>query len=369
MTWGDSATGIEFALPMIRSADTRVLQIRVTGGDLYDYEDFKTGRRVMRNVQDWSRKQSTDLRDRLQQHYDTYGSPVGVVASVSGRKSKNNSDAMSKASSSGQSSGKDMAARAPSSHSSGISNKRDTPSPVRKATPSASQSVLSSTPSKQAGKNAMPPPPKKSSGALSGQDGAPKTPIGKKEARQPSQGKGMAGGPRPDAPSPLNVPAASGDRRPPQGRVVDGRNLSGDRGQRSDAVNSARGRPVNNRDTGHPRPSQVRDDRDGSRGRDQNDYREYRDRSSDDGLVPVQRRRSDSPVDKARLPRPLGADTQPGSRSRDSREGRYEWGSASSSSTGSTRVSDKPLPAAVPLKAKSGMFSNQKLFKKPQSSD
>lgn len=45
----------------------------MASGDLLKHGDVKRGRKVLRNAQDWGHDQATDIKDRLQQHYDAHG--------------------------------------------------------------------------------------------------------------------------------------------------------------------------------------------------------------------------------------------------------------------------------------------------------
>lgn len=49
-------------------------QCRMAGGSMENLEEYKHGRKVLRNMQDFAREQSSALRDSIQKDYDEYGS-------------------------------------------------------------------------------------------------------------------------------------------------------------------------------------------------------------------------------------------------------------------------------------------------------
>lgn len=99
-----------------------------------------------RNAQDWGRKESTDLRDRLQQHYDCHGIVPAGSARTSAAASKSQAASTSGKQSVVSPSGT-KSAPAPSHRSSDAGSKKDDeprPTSVQKAIPPATPGVASS---------------------------------------------------------------------------------------------------------------------------------------------------------------------------------------------------------------------------------
>ncbi|KAG8156481.1 hypothetical protein KVR01_013585 [Diaporthe batatas] len=51
-------------------------QCRMAGGSMENLNEFKQGRKILRNMQDFAREQASDLRDSLHKHYNENGSPA-----------------------------------------------------------------------------------------------------------------------------------------------------------------------------------------------------------------------------------------------------------------------------------------------------
>lgn len=94
-----------------------IVQNEIAFGRTIDYDDFKHSYKTLRNVQDWARKESDDLRDRLRRHEDLrakQASATSQAGSVNG----------GKAGSSAYSSGPGGAPRAPSIRASDAGSRR-----------------------------------------------------------------------------------------------------------------------------------------------------------------------------------------------------------------------------------------------------
>lgn len=63
-------------------------QFPVASGTLDTYQGFQKGYRVLRNVQDFARRQSTELLDDLNQHYDSLSTVSSLEELSRGRRSR-----------------------------------------------------------------------------------------------------------------------------------------------------------------------------------------------------------------------------------------------------------------------------------------
>ncbi|POS71694.1 hypothetical protein DHEL01_v209914 [Diaporthe helianthi] len=64
-----------YAHPDVVSGKAEYYQCRMAGGSMENLNEYKQGRRVLRNMQDFAREKASDLRDSLHKHYDENGSP------------------------------------------------------------------------------------------------------------------------------------------------------------------------------------------------------------------------------------------------------------------------------------------------------
>lgn len=219
-------------------------------GDMTWYEDYKEGRKIVRNMQDLARENSADLRDRLQGHHE-----LKARAPVQTADGKTSTGSASRPGSA-RSSGKDTAPRVPSiassSRASGSRVGIQTPPNLKKPVP---PSPLS---------KAMPPPP-------------------------PSTGAGGTPRKRSEVQRPLNGPPAANAR--PQPSHSSGSRPATPPSSRASVASADSRRPTGDRDN--------------------SDRRSYRDR--DEGVQSLQHRRSDSP-DRSRAPRPQERDRDARSR-------------------------------------------------------
>lgn len=76
-----TATGQEwnvyahYAHPNDATGREEYYQCRMAGGSMENLDEYKHGRKVLRNMQDFAREQVLDLRDRLQKDYEEHGFP------------------------------------------------------------------------------------------------------------------------------------------------------------------------------------------------------------------------------------------------------------------------------------------------------
>ncbi|KAJ4421143.1 hypothetical protein N0V82_003907 [Gnomoniopsis sp. IMI 355080] len=238
-------------------------QNEVASGRTAEYDDFKRSYKMLRNAQDWGRKESHDLRERMQRHEDLRAKQAADV-------SKTGSATGDKVGSSAYSSVSDRAAQAPPSRASDTRSRRSDGQASTSSSKSGSKTGYTGTAwlgmkpqAPPSASKVMPPPPRTSSDVVSGraadQRGRP--------ARSPSTTR---------YPPSSNSASVSGAGTP--------------RSTRAPSVASGNSDRDRYADPRYSRPEQ------------------YRDRRSDDDIQPVQRRRSDSPQDIPRPPRDLDRD-------------------------------------------------------------
>lgn len=322
-----------------------------------------------RNAQDWGRKESTELRDRLQQHYDLHGIvPTGSAAASAASKSR-------AASTSSKQSAVNAAVMkntsTPSQRTSNAGNKggdNPKPLPVQKAIPSAPPSVASSgkgsvhssgpstasrvapnapadkSKSNNSGEISMPPGSRKAVPRSSPKDLS--NASAKLGAKQKVQ---VESKPMPPPPSKIN---GTPSKRDEGSKLLNGNKDTGPRRTSIDSSRSSEARPDTLTPTRAPVASdvakQVASDREKSN-REKDDRRRYRDREY--GIQQLQYRRSDSP-DRHREPRPQDKNREPRLRdmvrdiccSAGGKDDRSERSSASGSSSSSTNSNNK-LPS------------------------
>lgn len=63
-----------YAHPNDATGREEYYQCRMAGGSMENLDEYKQGRKVLRNMQDFAREQSSDLRDSLQKDYEDHGS-------------------------------------------------------------------------------------------------------------------------------------------------------------------------------------------------------------------------------------------------------------------------------------------------------
>lgn len=330
--------------------------------------DFKRTHKISRNAQDWGRQESSDLRDRLQQHYDLHGMvPTGSAAASAVSKSR-------AASTSSKQSAVNPAemkkTSTPSQRTSNAGNKggdNPKPSPVQKAIPSAPPSVASSGKgsvysSGTTSTDSQVAPNATAVKSMSNNSGEISTPPSSRRAVPRSSPNDMS-----NASAKLGVkqkvqvesksmpPPPSKVNRTPSKRDEGPKSLNGnkDTAPRRPSIDSSRSsrsseaRP----DTLTPTRAAVASDavQQAASNCKKEDRRRYRDREY--GIQQLQYRRSDSP-DKHREPRPQDQNREPRLRdmvrdvcsSAGGKDYRSERSSASGSSSSSTNSNHK-LPS------------------------
>ncbi|KAJ4387606.1 hypothetical protein N0V93_008202 [Gnomoniopsis smithogilvyi] len=293
------------AHPNDQTGKLEYYQNEVASGRTVRYNDFKQSYKVLRNAQDWGRKESHDLRERLQRHEDARAnqastSTMSKAGPVNGAKAS--SSAYSSASSGGPRVSSRRASDAGSRRSDGqasvaSSNSAGRPSMTGYAGTSRLGSNQQVPPSAS---KTMPPPPRRSSDAVSG-----RVADHRGAARSPSTTR--------------YPPSASSGSRSGAGTPKSSKAPSVDSQQYADPR--------------HSRPDK------------------YRERRSDDDIQPVQRRRSDSPQDQPRPPRDMdrGRDrTRDSSRLGDSSRdaGRYARATSVGGSSSGGRYVARRSPSA-----------------------
>lgn len=281
-------------------------------GELVKYSHNKIGRKIIRNIQDWGREQAADLKDRLWRFHN----------------SQNNARSVASAGRSGVNAGKRSVPATKNGAPSTSSTSPSLPSPR----------VKSGTNKNGGGKaaqnnQAMLPPPSRSSDASGVRDADrnsrrdPKIDQPRPQTDQkasPSRSIGLV----PRTPASWIASVASSDRRPSQSCPVPG----GDgNGHLSPIASPSTRRPS---DIDHKVADSDGNDRSAERrGRPQDPYRSYRDRS-DGKNPPFAKRRTASPV---RGVKPRQQNSEP---DRGRRDERSEQGSVSDSSkTSNTKSS------------------------------
>ncbi|KAG6353680.1 hypothetical protein INS49_005389 [Diaporthe citri] len=63
-----------YAHPNDSTGKEEYYQCRMAGGSMENLSEYKQGRKVLRNMQDFAREQASDLRDSMQNDYDEHGS-------------------------------------------------------------------------------------------------------------------------------------------------------------------------------------------------------------------------------------------------------------------------------------------------------
>lgn len=289
---------------------------------------------MLRNAQDWGRQESHDLRSRMQQH-----------EAVQANQATPGSRTGSLAGSSGHSSGQGGAFRPPQRRASDAGSRRSDGQASSSSTKSAERPSLTGyagTSRLAASQNkaspplakAMLPPPSKSSsagGRVADTRGSTRSPS--TSLRRPSASSAGSGAPR--SPSRSSSAGRVADPRDTRGAIKSpstsryppsassaigpGAGVGTPKSSRSPSVSSSvsrdnHGTSEKSRDRDRrpsvvePLPPRPVNRRDGDRSNDPTRPSitdQYRDRRSDDGIQPVQRRRSDSPQDKPRPPRDL----------------------------------------------------------------
>lgn len=299
-------------------------QYELACGSWTKYSDFKRGYMVFRNLQEYSHEQSTELRDRLQRHYDIHGVVTAPqLATPSGSR------------------------------------------PSSRATPSVGSSASDSPTSKRSGSRSaargkdsavlpgsMGPPPvpssRSSSGSASKRNGD-MLPATKRttQGASPSRSNGSGSGLRPSSSAsrasaePRSASRGNSDRQP-IARPSSSR--SGSSQPELPKASSASGTSGSRRPDNGARPPQARpvDDRESDR------YRGYRDPRYD-GLQPVPRRRSDSPEsrDRERDKAQPRASAREGKKASDGDRYKSDRSAGSSASSNSTRTTSDPLTRRV----------------------
>lgn len=331
---------------------------------------------MLRNLQDYAFEQATDLRDRLQKHYEDNGIPMALLdAFVDGGSVAGGASSTLSKKAPGQ--------RPPPSQSSDSSRKLDK-SPL--ASPSAPQATQSAVPG---------PFSRRSRGSDADQRRAMPPPSTTSTSRRLPKTGGSAQG-RPSAPSDISGPSSNKARSDTSSTPSSASVSSGARRatQNGPAEDRGRGRgTIKGLDRSPSKPlgsdseSDRRSDRSPYRGTarpaqprkpSQDRYSQYRDRSSDrrpnradDAKPSLQAQRSYSPQDETRQPRQprpqrgemagkRGSGGGGGGGQRDDKRDK-EFVSGGSTSTSSAELSVKKVnmkPSPPPSRpAGSGMFS------------
>lgn len=268
----------------------KTVQSEMAAGKTIDYDDFKRSYKILRNVQDWGRKESDDLRERMQRHDSSQAkqaSDPSKAGSVTGPK----------IGSSVYSSGSGGRPRAPQRRASDAGSRRSDGQASSISSKSAERpSITGYTGTSRLGlkqtvppsaSKTMPPPVRRStdfvSGRVTDQRSAARSPSTTRYPPSASSGS-MSGTPR-SSRAPSIGPSYSDSR---------GKNRDGDRRPSAAGLSTAR----------------LVDDLDRDRYTDSRYSKpdQYRDRRSPDDIQPFQRRRSDSPQDEPRPPRDLDRD-------------------------------------------------------------